>query len=168
MVKIKLRAIEQTDLSKILEWRNLSEVMPYCRQYRPLSLSDIETWYENLTRDKDYNLTNDLFLLTYDLVPFGVGGLVRLDWRNRKGELSFYVGNTDCSTEKIITESLILLIHYAFKTLGLHKVYWPVYSFNPNLSIYEKVLKREYVAKQEYYWNGKFEDRIILSCINTQ
>jgi RimJ/RimL family protein N-acetyltransferase len=164
--KIKLHAIEKSDLKLIQSWRNSDNVMPYCRQYRPLSVQDMENWFNTLKIDNDYNLVNDMFMI-YDInEPIGVGGLVRIDWRNRHGELSFYIGNTSYCTKEHITQSLLAIMEYAFQTLNLHKVYWPIYSFNPYLEIYEKVMEREYVGLREYYWQGKYWDRIILSKIN--
>lgn len=162
MAQVKLKPIESTDLPLIQSWRNSPEVMNYCRQYRLLSLEDMYKWWERLTQDKDYNLTNDLFLLTYNKKKIGVGGLVRIDWRNRKGELSFYIGLGSYRNKKIISLCLLSLLAYAHKTLGLHKVSWPVYSFNHLLPIYEKILTKEYTAKSEYYWQGKWWDRVVL------
>lgn len=155
---VKIRQIEESDLEQLQLWRNSESVMPYCRQHRQLSQDDMLTWYDSVNKD-------ELFIITDELPhdnPIGVGGLVRIDWRNRKGELSFYVGVDKCRTQETVSEALLLLMEYAFKTLGLHKVYFPCYSFNPYISLYEKILKREYVAKEEYYWKGKFWDRIIL------
>lgn len=162
MAKVELKSIEFSDLKLIQSWRNSPDVMEFCRQYRSLSLNDMNKWYDSLTQDKDFNLTNDLFLLTYNNKKVGVGGLVRLDWRNRKGELSFYIGLDSYRNKKVISECILSILDYSFKTLNLHKVYLPVYSFNYLLPIYETILKREYVAKEEYYWRGKFWDRIIL------
>ena len=164
MAKITLEPIEQGHLKLLQTWRNSETVLPYCRQYRKLSHRDMEEWYDKLHKDKDYNLANDLFLIHHKCRGvIGVGGFVRIDWRNRKAELSFYVAETTIADyEEVVTSALSVLMGYAFKTLGMHKIYWPVYSFNSNLPIYEKVLQREYVAKKEYFWEGQFHDRIIL------
>lgn len=162
MAEIILHPILEGDLDCIQVWRNSPNVMNWCRQYRPLSREDMKAWFKKLHEDKDYNLANDLFLLVREGSPIGVGGFVRIDWRNRKAEVSFYVGDDDERTESNITEALLLLMDYAFETLNIRKVYFPVYEKNPNLAIYEKILTREYVAKQEYYWEGEYQDRIIL------
>lgn len=166
MVEIKLRAIERLDLPLMQRWRNSDNVMPYCRQYRPLSMKDMENWYDKLSRDNDYNLTNDLFVITYKDEAIGVGGIVRLDWKNRKGELSFYIGDIQNCTEEIIGSALLSLVEYANSSLGLYKIYFPVYEYNPYLQIYEKFLKREYAAKSEYFYNGRFWDRVVLASYN--
>ena len=159
---ITLRAIEESDLGLIQLWRNSTYVMPYCRQYRPLSYQDMVNWYET-KKDDDYNLTTDLFMIMSDMTPIGVGGYTRIDWRNRKGEVSFYVGKVDSLDEKTIIEALSVVVAYGLRTLNLFKVYFPCYSNNPYLEYYEKVMEREYTAPKEYYWNGVYLDRIILS-----
>ena len=159
---ITLIDIEFCDLPLIWSWRNSKHVMSCCRQYRPLTEVDMKKWYENLTNDSDYHLTNDMFMVRRENYCIGVAGLTRIDWRNRKAEVSFYIGDPSENNKDNITEALMALTHYAFKTLGLHKIYWPVYSFNPNLQIYEEIMEREYVAKGEYFWEGKFHDRVVL------
>ena len=168
MAQIVFRAIEKEDLKLIHKWRNSDNVMPNCRQYRPLSMQDMEGWYSSLKQDNDYNLTNDMFVIEKDNKPIGVCGLVRIDWRNRKGEISFYIADiSDCNKENI-SNSLLLLVDYAFKTLNIHKVVFPVYSFNHLLPIYAEILDEEYRAEEEYYWDGKYWDRIILSAYNDE
>jgi len=160
MAEISLRAICNMDLSVMQYWRNSPKVMPYCRQYRELSYEDMVEWFTKLAKDKDYNLVNDLFMICMDCKPVGVGGFVRIDWRNRKGEISFYVAEE--ATKKDIAKALSHVVEYGFKTLNMHKVYFPCYQKNPNISTYEKVMKREYTAKNEYYWDGEYLDRIVL------
>jgi len=162
MAEITLRPIEKSDLGMIQRWRNQSNVLPYCRQYRPLSIRDMEAWYDKLHIDKDYNLTNDFFIIEYNK-SIGVGGFTRIDWRNRKAELSFYVSEFD---EKIVGKALLHLVGYGFETLNLFKIYWPVYSFNPHIKVYEEYFNKEYTAKKEYYWEGKYHDRIVLVAYN--
>src|SRR3990167_5229617 len=144
MAEITLRAIEKEDLKTIQRWRNSSNVMPYCRQYRPLSMQDMEKWYQS--SDKEYNLINDLFLICLkDGTPIGVGGFVRIDWRNRKAEVSFYIGEDSHRNRETIKLAISHIVQYGKATLNLWKVYFPCYSFNPFLPIYEEVMPREYI-----------------------
>jgi len=156
---VEIRQIEKFDLKQLQVWRNSDNVMPYCRQYKQLTMQDMERWYENLN--------DELFVIGYNATNIGVGGFVRIDERNRKAELSFYVGEDKYRTQEIVSEALLLLMEYAIKTLGMHKIYFPCYQNNPYIPLYEKILKWEYTAKKEYYWNGKFWDRLILTFYET-
>jgi RimJ/RimL family protein N-acetyltransferase len=129
-------------------------------------MEDMECWFENLTREGDYNLCNDLLIIQHGSTPIGVGGFVRIDWRNRKAEVSFYVGEGYARTEEVISEALLAVVDYGSKTLNLRKMSFPVYQGNSHLPTYEKILQREYVAKAEYYWDGGYRDRIILVAYN--
>ena len=165
MAQVTLGNIEEGHLMWIRDMRNDPSVMTYCRQYRPLTMQDMTKWYKSLSEDKDYSLTNDMLTIQADGVVKGVCGLTRIDWRNRKGEVTFYVVDTEDRAE-IISKALSMLIGYAFETLNLHKIYWPVYSFNPLLEVYEGHMKREYVAKREYFWEGAYHDRVVLVAYN--
>ena len=44
--KIGLKAIEKTDLSLLLEWRNNEEYRKFFREYRELNLCNQEKWFE--------------------------------------------------------------------------------------------------------------------------
>lgn len=160
--EVNLQPIERKNLDLIQTWRNSPTVMPFCRQYRPLTMSDMERWYDNLHKDQDYNLTNDFFIIEYGYEYVGVCGLTRICWRNRKAEVSFYVGDNAVDTEAVIDGAMPLLMAYAIKTLGLNKIYFPCYSSNPNIKFYEKHLRYEYTARKEYYWEGQWLDRIVL------
>ena len=163
MAEVNLRAIEKSDLAMIQRWRNSPNVMPYCRQYRPLSVKDMENWYDSLSRDTSFNLTNDLFVIEYEGTPVGVGGLVRIDSRCKKGEVSFYIGDAEKCIEEVIVPTLSHIIQYGFATLGLRKVYFPCYAYNPYIKFYKEVMGVDYVAPMEYWWNGAFHDRIVLA-----
>ena len=162
MAEITLRAIEEHDLPLIQSWRNSNYVMPNCRQYRPLSYEDMLRWYKT-QRDDDYNLSQDLFIIVCDNKDIGVGGFTRIDWRNRKGEVSFYIGDISSMAEETVKLALSHIIQYGLATLCLRKIYFPCYEFNPYLPYYKEVMNEEYIAKSEYYQDGKFWDRIILS-----
>lgn len=159
---MKLREINECNLGRIRNWRNSDTVMPYCRQYRPLTERDMLVWYNRLREDHDYNLTNDFFLMEKEHTLIGVCGMTRIDWRNSKAELSFYIGEPAWNTTDVVHEGIRAILRYAFDTLAIHKVYFPVYQHNPNLEMYKAIMRHEYTAKNEYYWDGKLQDRIVL------
>jgi len=163
VAEVNLRAIEKSDLAMIQRWRNSPNVVPYCRQYHPLSMADMEIWYATLSRDIDYNLVNNLFVVEYEDTPVGVGGLIRIDFRNRKGEISFYIGDAEKCTKEIIVPTLTSIVRFGLTTLNLFKVYFPCYAYNPYIKFYKEVMGVDYVAPMEYYWDGVYHDRIVLS-----
>ncbi len=153
MTKIRLLPIEPYNLTLLQQWRNSDEVMPNCRQHRPLTLYDMNEWYK--TGDN-----KELFVMYLESTPIGVGGFVRIDWRNRKGEVSFYVAEK--VSDEIIKDALTSVLYFGMATLNLWKAYFPCYAFNKRLPLYREVMVQEYIAQKEYYWKGKHWDRHIL------
>lgn len=168
---IEFRAVEEADLSTLQTWRNSEDVSPYVREYRYLSMFDQKIWFENYQKQRrrsDWD--SELMMILYrddkheNVYPrIGCGGFVRMEWRNRKSEFSFYLGNKDFKNEDIIWESISNLLGIGFNVFNLNKVYWPVYGHDPNLKTYKEIFKEEAILKEEYFWMGKFQDRHYLS-----
>ena len=43
---VGLRAVEESDLNKLLEWRNQPEYRKFFREYRELSMKNQKMWFE--------------------------------------------------------------------------------------------------------------------------
>jgi RimJ/RimL family protein N-acetyltransferase len=153
---IILDTIKSEDLMILRDWRNSDNVRPYCCQYTYLTDADMEAWYTSLVSDNSVAMLGIRKPEVVGLI--GACGITRIRWRWRLGEITFYIGPRLYSTEDIIGDTLSQLIEYAFKTLNLHKLYWPVYSHNPYLPIYKKFFKEEAILRKEYYWDGKYYD----------
>jgi len=159
---ISLKPIEEYDLDILRYWRNSDFVRKNCRAFKLISEKEQKNWFYALGQDPD-----DILFMLWDSQmnkSIGCGGIVRIDWKNRKGEVSFFIGLPEEVPQ--IPEALEKVIHYGLQELNLHKLYFPVYECNPFLKTYEQVMPREYVAKKEFYRFGKYWDRIILTRFN--
>jgi len=162
-VVIHLRPVEEKDIDLLKHWRTLDHVKPYCREFKPVNDLRQKNWFYSLDEDPD----NLLFIIvTPNQEPIGCAGIVRTDWKNRKAEITFFIGSRDHLNNASIMASLNEIIDYAFKELNLYKVYFPVYEFNDFLPVYEQVMDREYIAKRELFRFGRYYDRIILTRFN--
>lgn len=138
-----------------------------------LFVLELETAAENQTWTCTTTTGQDSYFLNQDkqnvtgLVkkPIGVGGFTRVEWKNRKAEFSFYIGESEHRNTETIKEALKLLLKKGFNEWNFNKVYWPVYEHDPNFYIYNQVFNLESVLKSEYYWSGKFQDRLYLSLL---
>ena len=87
----------------------------------------------------------------------GVGGFVRIEWRNRRAEFSFYsIGGSK-------KEHILELLRKGFYDFNFNKINWPVYGHDPNISTYRDIFREEAILKEEYFWDGKYQDRHYLS-----
>lgn len=176
---ISFRQVEKSDLPLLKYWRNSDIVRPFVREYRLLADSDQESWYQAyLVSRRKSDWDQEIMIIESDgkyldaanctlldlpdkhsiKIPIGVGGFTRIEWRNRKAELTFYN-----FYQQYIKESIIALLVKGFDEFNFHKITWPVYSHDPNLSLYQTIFNTEAILKYEYWWDGKFQDRIYLS-----
>ena len=87
---IGIRAIELSDLPIIQKWRNSPSFRRYFREYRELSLSQIQDWYKRLNADS----TREMFMIVENTsLLLGVAGLTSIDFVNRHADIHFYIGN---------------------------------------------------------------------------
>lgn len=181
---ITLRAIEESDLGDIDRWRNSKSVFPYVREYRLLSAKDQEDWfksYRESRRDSDWG--QELMILNHSgFGDIGVGGFVRIEWRNRKAELSMYLRGTevivpekgmvpsdyDPRTDAIYKEALFELFRYGFDILGFNKITWPLYGHDPKLGLISMLMVEEAVLHDEYFWDGLFHNRHYFSIFKSE
>lgn len=155
---IGLKPIEREDLEIIRILRNHEEIFPYVREYRLLSHDDQVEWYESYRKQRrraDWD--TELMTIVEDHRIVGVGGFTRIEWRNRRAEFSFF------TLSRNVREPILELLRKGFHEFGFHKITWPVYSHDPRLPIYQQIFKVEAVLEEEYFWSGKFQDRIYLS-----
>ena len=160
---ITFRPIEPCDLPLLKQWRNSDQIRNYVREYRLLNDSDQEKWYSSLIASRRTADSDQEILIMEDGTGNGIGvaGFTRIEWRNRKGELTFY-----CIKDELRKQALMAIISKGFNEFGFHKIYWPVYSHDPNIFIYQSILDTEAVLRDEYWWDGKWNDRIYLSKLN--
>lgn len=88
--KVKFRVIERDDLPRLRDWRNSPAIRRRIREFRLLSLVDQERWSESLHNDR-HTIMFDVLDEKDTLI--GVAGLTYIDWKDRRAEVSIYVGD---------------------------------------------------------------------------
>ena len=101
--------------------------------------------------------------LGIEYTHYGCGGFTRIQWRHRRAELTFYIGEDGFRTGPMVRETLLVLLRRGFLELGFNKVTWPVYGHDPSLDSYTSIFNTEAILKEEYFWDGQFQDRYYLS-----
>ena len=161
---IKFRPIEKEALQILKKWRNSDNIMSFVREYRYLNDSDQERWFESyLTSRRRTDFDHEILIILNNNGMIGVGGFTRIEWKNRKAELTLYFWKRDVVWywQQVIKS----LLDKGFNEFGFHKITWPVYSHDPNLELYKTLFDVEAVLKEEYWYNG-WQDRIYLSKLN--
>ena len=97
----------------------------------------------------------------------GKCGFVKINWKNRVGELAIMIGETQMHGKGYGTDAIRTLCQFGFNELNLHKIKAVVFDFNePALRCYEKCgFVREGLLKQEIYREGAYHDVVMMGLI---
>jgi RimJ/RimL family protein N-acetyltransferase len=168
---VGLRAVEKEDLHLFRDWRNIVNFRKNFREVRELSLTDQEEWFESLQKTKHINYMFTIIDLKTNS-PIGAAGLLYINWINRAGDFSFYIGKDAAyiDNDGIAKEAAQLLIDYGFNNLNLHKIWMELYEFD-NLKIDfftgEFDFKQDALLRDNCFENGKYWDSLIISLLNS-
>jgi len=124
--KVVLRALEHEDLSKLRDWRNSPDIRLRTREYRLLNMPNQEEWFQSLLEKPPENIMFGIMEIEKEEL-IGVCGLAHIDWVNRSAEISIYIGERKYRDKGLGSESIDLLLNYAFDTLNLHRIWAEVY-----------------------------------------
>lgn len=169
--KVYLAAIEKSELSKLMEWRNIPSFRKHFREHREINLDMQENWYEDkVIRDKSTIMFSIKSVENNELL--GCCGLCYINWIHRYADLSLYIGwnNTYIDNEGYALEACNLLFDYGFNELNLNKIWTEIYEFdNKKKILYESMgFKLDGVLRQNYFYDGKWWNSYILSLLKEE
>jgi RimJ/RimL family protein N-acetyltransferase len=99
----------------------------------------------------------------------GTAGLHQIDHHNRSAAFGIVVGEPEYRGQGLGTETVRLVLDYAFCALGLHNVMLSVYEFNQaGWRAYEKAGFQELGRRRECrFMGGKMWDEIFMDRLST-
>ena len=158
--KVTLRPIEKEDIDKIVVWVNDPEVTQFLSMSLPLNKMQEEEWHQNLTKkDKDIVLGIEV-----DGKLIGTMGIHNIDWVHRTAATGALIGEKSYWNKGYGTDSKMIILNYAFNTLGLRKICSSVYEFNGRSLQYSMNCgyKVEGRRKKQLFAKGRYWDEIML------
>lgn len=158
---VNLRPAQKSDLPFVTRWINDPEVRKFLATNSPMTERQEEAWYENLGKD-DKNVT--LVIETKDHVPIGVMGIHKINWRTGVGTTGAFIGEPEYWNRGFGTDAKMILLDYAFNTLGLRKICSDVIAFNKRSLHYSLHCgyQIEGCLRKHIFRNGRFHDQIVL------
>ena len=160
---VGLRAIEESDLSQLLLWRNQPNYRRFFREYRELSQTNQKNWFDSkVLNDKSTEMFSIVDVNTGELL--GACGLCYIDWINRNADFSIYIGKDDLYIdEKYAIEAAQIMMKYGFEELNLHKLWSEIYSFDEAKKVmFDRLgFKLEGVHKEKHWTEGKWCDSLF-------
>jgi len=166
--RVFLRPFSKRDLPHIQRWSNDAELRKLIGEVAPMSRADTEKWYRELLADKD-RVWFAIVLKKGDRV-IGEAGLLRMfrPWRNT--DMTIIVGEKDEWGKGYGTEVGHLLLDYAFRQLGFHRISIGVVGFNKRaLKFWESLgFKKEGVERDDYFYDNAYSDGIMMSILENE
>lgn len=161
--RLYLRPVDETDAAVCQRWMNDPELRPLLERRFPLTMMEERRWLE-------CESPNDVILaivLHEGNRHIGNIALHRINWVFRSAVSGTMIGEKDCWGKGYGTEAKLLLLRYAFLTLGLHRVTSQVYATN------ERSLRcqlhcgytEEGRKRKEVLINGEWVDVIVLGVL---
>ena len=165
---ISLKSIEPEDLEQLRIWRNLPEYRKHFREYKEINSAMQLKWYES-------SVVNDNNTLMFSIRDnetdelLGCCGLCYINWVGQHADLSLYIGKDECyiDDQGFAEDACVLLFDYAFKELGLNKVWTELYEFdNKKIDLYSKLgMTIDGRWRKQYYYNGRWWDSLLLEIL---
>lgn len=166
--KVYLTAIERKDLPQLLNWRNQTNFRKYFREYKEINLDMQNKWYE-------LKVLNDSNTIMFSIRSnnnnelLGCCGLCYINWIHRYADLSLYIGWKNSYIDEIgyADDSCKSLFKYAFKELGLNKIWTEIYEFDiKKKELYDRLgFKLDGIKREDYYYDGRWWNSFMLSLL---
>ena len=185
--RLRLRAIERTDLPHFVAWLNDPEVIVGLPGVFPLSQINEEAWLEATLKLPlaqqpmmiEIGVTGvrppgavsyppDVMPVSKDWLPVGDCGFHIIDWRNRSAEFGIVIGEKRFWNQGYGTEAVNLLVRFGFQTLNLHRIMLRVDANNPRaIRAYEKAgFIHEGRLRDAEFKDGKYHDLLLMSILD--
>ena len=163
--RIYLSPVNVEDAEKYVEW--FCDFKTTDGIARSASLMTVEAeriWLEENVKNNSFNfaivnLENDELI--------GNCGMVRMNQKDRNGEVGIFIGEEKNRSNGYGTEALKILLDYGFNYLNLNSIRLGVMSFNDRaIACYKKVGFKEYGRwRESYFLNGKYYDRVYMDIL---
>jgi len=165
--KVRLRAIERSDVPTFVRWLNDPEVTQYLAMYMPMSQAREERWFEAQLEDRDGFI---LGIEALDGKLIGNLGLDRIDWKNSNAMLGIVIGEKEYWGQGYGTDAITAMLGFAFQQMNLHRVYLPTYEYNTRaIRCYEKCgFKHEGRMRQAHFCDGRYHDELVMGILREE
>ncbi len=167
--RVLLRALERSEVELVASWdadpetwRQLSD-----RPYAPRTTAEVLKEYDEGTalRTDDRHVW---FVVDVDGSPVGTLLLWGVDLHNRRAHLGVVIAPGERG-KGYATDGMRVLLRYAFRDRGLHRVQLEVLADNaPAIAAYRRVgFVEEGRARDDAWVDGRFVDQIVMSALST-
>jgi len=165
--RVRLRAIERSDIPTFVRWLNDPEVIQYLLMYMPFSQAEEERWFENHLNDSHSHIFG---IETAEGKLIGNIGIEQIDWKDRKAVLGIVIGEKDYWGQGYGTDAIRTLLRFAFATMNLNRVQLSVFDQNERAQrCYHKCgFKPEGRLRQAHFSGGRYHDELVMGILRQE
>ena len=168
---IRLRAIEESDIPRFVEWLNDPEVYKHLRMMYPLGTDMEQAWFARL-KDRDPATRPMGIEIQHPegWVFIGNVGFNSIDWINRSGELGIFIGEKQYWSQGYGKKAMRLIVQFGFESLNLHRIMLRVHANNPRaIRSYEAVgFVHEGKLRDDLFQDGQYFDVLLMSILKSE
>jgi RimJ/RimL family protein N-acetyltransferase len=148
-------------------WINDEEVRRGTGTEGPVSDVEHERWYRSAMDDRSQRIFVMGMGAGADAKPVGLIGLRGINWRARSAEYWIYLGEDSAKGKGIAYEASRLLLSFAFRRLGLNRIFLHVDATNERaIGLYKKLgFAQEGICRSATFVDGKYLDRILFAIL---
>lgn len=163
---IDLRLMEEEDTDRIIAWRNQEFVRQNFIYQDSFTREGHSHWIETMIRTGKG--VQFIILRKSDGKPIGSVYLRDIDRTHNKGEYGIFIGEREALGKGYGTQAAQMMIDYAFRQEGLHKLTLRVLAENLRAKrSYEKAgFVEEAYLRDEVYLNGQYKDVVYMAVLN--
>ncbi|MFA5132038.1 MAG: GNAT family protein [Candidatus Paceibacterota bacterium] len=165
--KTVLRPISVSDIVIFTKWMNNSETRRYLTQRFPMTETAEESWIKKVSLSPNNPTDVRLVIQTKDEgKPIGTIALHNINWVDRNATTGTIIGEADFRSKGYATDAKMVLLEYAFQTLGMHKIISRAFASNTASIEYSKRCGYtvEATLKDEVFGEGSWQDIVLLAC----
>lgn len=163
--RLQLTALEAADLPVLLPFfQDMASLVYYIpTTARPINGEQLD----KLMADWNDGIESYVFAIRHDQHLVGLVNLDGLDWANSHAEIGIAITSQNARGQGFAAEALSLLIDFAFKELGLHRIWARIIDGNePSLKLFAKLgFKPEGRMIEHVRRRGQFRDMLIFGLI---
>ena len=167
----EIASVSIKDALPIMNWRN--QQIDALRQKDYLTEKNQLDYFHQVVQPQYSKSNPDPLLMgfTKEDELIGYGGLVHIDWNNRRAEVSFLLESKRAKNLTLYKEELkvffSLIKELAFDHLGLNKLSTESYAHRQHhvMAIEESGFVREGILRQQTMIDGQWVDAVIASCL---
>lgn len=167
--KIKLRALETTDIDRLFEWENDAANWRVSHTITPFSrhvLIDYIQSANDIYTDKQLRL---VMVDNSNGQAIGTVDLFDCDFKNRRAGIGILIAKEADRGKGHASQALELLLPWCFLQIGFHQVYCNILVDNlESLGLFKKFGFETVGVKREWtHHDGKYFDELLMQKINT-